>query len=269
MANFKQWPRCLVGQHHRDRRHVRVRGDTAYSRCAGCGLDMIKQDSRWRVVGRGRRWQYTIVAAMALLLVFGLQRLYAAAHPKHDLVVFLGDSITEGVASSDPMTTSRPGLYQAHAGNDVIVANEGVNGITLGSLAGLVSLKNYYKSGRRNIVVLHGGSNDFAQDAKAAPLFTLLQDYVKRLQADGWIVAVGTVMLRNGLTPAQERERQAFNRMILTGPLKSQGVTILDFDAEQRAGRVPLADGVHPTDVGYAGMSRLDTAFIDGQLARK
>lgn len=268
MANFRQWPLCLIGRHHRDGRHVRVRGDTAYSRCAGCRLDMIKQDGRWRVVGRGRRWQYTVLAVLAILLVLGLQRVYAAAHPKHDLVVFLGDSITEGVAASDPMTTSRPGLYQIHAGNDVIVANEGVNGITLGSIAGLVSLKQYYKSGRRNIVVLHAGSNDFAQDAKADALFKLLQDYVKRLQDDGWIVGVGTVMVRNGLPPAQERERQAFNRLILTGPLKSQGVTILDFDAEQRAGRVPLADGVHPTDVGYAGMSRLDTAFIDRQLGR-
>lgn len=229
---------------------------------------MVKHGGRWQVIGRLRRWQYTIIAALALLLVLGLRQVYATAHPKHDIVVFLGDSITEGVASSDPLTTSRPGLYQTHAGNAVIVANEGVNGITLGSIAGLTSLKQYYRSGRRNVVVLGGGSNDFAQDAKAVPLFKILQDYALKLKNDGWIVAISTVMVRNGLPPAQERERQAFNRMILTGPLKSQGITVLDFDAEQRAGRVPLADGVHPTDVGYAGMSKLDTAFVDKALAK-
>ena len=62
--------------------------------------------------------------------------------------------------------------------------------------------------------------------------------------------------------------RQTFNRMIVDGPLKSQGIAVLDFDAEQRAGRVPLADGVHPTDDGYAGMSKLDVAFVDKALEK-
>ena len=263
---IKQLPECLFGRHLRNAHGVRFRDDMAFSRCVGCRVAMVKVQGRWRPVGRSPLWQYLAVAALLLLLAFGLHRWYAVAHPKHDIVVFVGDSITEGVAASDPLTTSRPGRYQVHAGNDVIVANEGVNGITLGSLAGLVSLKDYYQSGRRNVVVLGGGSNDFAQNAKAIPLFKTLQDYVRRLKEDGWIVGVGTVMMRNGLPPEQERERQAFNRMIVDGPLKSQGIAVLDFDAEQRAGRVPLADGVHPTDDGYAGMSKLDVAFVDKAL---
>ncbi|GEM_PF-6782827 len=268
IMKLKQLPRCLIGRHLRDHRHVRTQGDAAFSRCVGCGVKMVKTQGQWRTAGGGHRWQYAVLGVLCLVFLFGIQRLYAAAHPSHDLVVFLGDSITEGVAASDPLTTSRPGLYQVHAGNAVIVANEGVNGITLGSIAGLVDLKNYYKSGRRNVVVLHGGSNDFAQDAKAVPLFKILQDYARKLKDDGWIVGVGTVMVRNGLLPGQERERQAFNRMIVQGPLKSQGIAVLDFDAAQRAGQVPLADGVHPTDVGYAGMSKLDAAFVDKALAK-
>lgn len=97
-------------------------------------------------------------------------------------------------------------------------------------------------------------------------MFKTLQDYVMRLKDDGWIV--GTVMVRNGLPPKQERERQASNRMIVHGPLKSQGIAVLGFDAEQRAGRVPLADGVHPTDDGYAGMSKLDIAFVNKVLKK-
>lgn len=269
MAKIKQLPLCLIGRHQRDRRRVRTQGDAAFSRCVGCGTRMVKTHGQWRTAGGGHRGQYVLLGILCLVFLFGMQRLYATAHPSHDIVVFLGDSITEGVAASDPLTTSRPGRYQTHAGNGVIVANEGVNGITLGSIAGLVDLKNYYKSGRRNVVVLGGGSNDFAQDAKAGPLFKILQDYVLKLKNDGWIVAVGTVMIRNGLPPAQERERQAFNRMILQGPLKGQGIAVLDFDAAQRAGHVPLADGVHPTDQGYAGMSKLDIAFIDKALATR
>ncbi len=266
--NVKQGFSCLFGRHHRAGRSVRVSGGQTVGRCAQCGVSMIKSNGVWRAQGISRFQVYAGIAA-AVVLAIGVVIALGMGRQRSDLVVFVGDSITEGVASSDPMTLARPGLYQAHVGNSVIVANEGINGITLGSLAGQVeSVEHYYRSGRKNVAIIEAGSNDFALGAKAAPLFAILQDYVSRLRNGGWIVGVATVMPRNGLPAAQERERQAFNRMITTGPLRAQGVGILDFDAEHRAGRIQIADGVHPSDAGYAAMSRLDIAFADRALGR-
>jgi lysophospholipase L1-like esterase len=264
MHNIK----CLIGRHRRDARNAHVDRDRVFSRCIYCGVAMVKASGKWRARGINRIQIY--FGSIALVFLVILMLLLVVGRNHQDLVVFVGDSITAGDASSDPMTLSRPGLYQTHVGNSVIVANEGISGITLGSLAGQVSsIERYYRSGRKNVVIIDGGSNDFAFGAKASPLFKILQDYVGRLRDDGWIVGVATIMPRNGLSPEQERERQAFNRMIVTGPLRTQGVGILDYDAEHRAGRIQIADGVHPSDAGYAAMSKLDIAFIDRALGRR
>lgn len=261
---------CLVGRHHRDGRTAYRDGEQVVGRCAYCGVAMVKDRGTWRARGISRVQVYALVVVAVLLGALVVLHFTGFGRHRQDLVVFVGDSITEGVASRDPMTLSRPGLYQTHVGNDVIVANEGVNGITLGSLAGRVSqIEDYYRSGRKNVVVIEAGSNDFALGTKAVPLFKILQDYALRLRDGGWIVGVATVMPRNGLPAVDERERQAFNRMIRTGPLRSQGIGILDFDAEHHAGRIQIADGVHPTDDGYAAMSKLDIAFADKALGRK
>lgn len=261
---------CLMGRHHRDGRRVQLQGSTALGRCVHCGAAMEKRDGKWQPRSISRPRLYALAALAVVLIGLALWQWGGLIQRRPDIVVFVGDSITEGVASRDPMTLSRPGLYQTHVGNDVIVANEGVNGITLGSLAGRVaSIEDYYRAGRKNVVVIDGGSNDFAQGAKAADLFKTLQDYALRLRDGGWIVGVATVMPRNGLPPEQERERQAFNRMIVSGPLRSQGIGIIDFDAAHHAGKIQIADGVHPSDAGYAAMSKLDIAFADKALGRR
>lgn len=267
---IRHYFRCLVGRHHRDGRNARAQGDQVHSRCVHCGIAMVKEQGTWRARGSTRIRVYAILVLAIVLTMVLFWQLGGLGRQRQDLVVFVGDSITEGVASSDPLTASRPGLYQAHIGNRVIVANEGVNGITLGSLAGRVSsIENYYRRGRRNVVVIEAGSNDFAQGAKAIPLFAILRDYAKRLQDGGWTVGVATVMPRNGLPADQERERRTFNRLIVGGPLPSQGIGVLDFDAAYRAGRIEIADGVHPSDAGYAAMSKLDIAFADHALGRR
>ncbi len=267
--NVKQGYDCLIGRHHRDGRSAYPQGDRVLGRCAHCGVAMVKERGKWHALGISR---IRIYALIGIVLLGGLAAIHFGGLGRHrqDLVVFVGDSITEGVASRDPLTLSRPGLYQTHVGNTVIVANEGINGITLGSLAGQVSkIEDYHRSGRKNVVVIEAGSNDFALGAKAVPLFKILQDYALRLRDGGWTVGIGTVMPRNGLPAVDETERQAFNRMIVTGPLRAQGIGILDFDAAHRAGRIQIADGVHPTDDGYAAMSKLDIAFVDKALGRQ
>lgn len=268
--NLKQMWHCLIGRHHRDGRTAYRNGEQVVGRCAYCGVAMFKDRGTWRARGISRVQVHALIVVGVLLSGLVILKVAGLGRHRQDLVVFVGDSITEGVASRDPMTLSRPGLYQTHVGSDVIVANEGVNGITLGSLAGRVAqIENYYRSGRKNVVVIEAGSNDFALGAKAAPLFKILQDYALRLRNGGWAVGVATVMPRNGLPAVDERERQAFNRMIRTGPLRAQGIGILDFDAEHHAGRIQIADGVHPTDNGYAAMSKLDIAFVDNALGRR
>lgn len=193
----------------------------------------------------------------------------AAAQAKfdqQDVVVYAGDSITWGAAASDQERTSRPGLMAQQLGESVYVVNQGVNGWKLVDVA--ANIKNVEALARKqghNVVILHAGSNDLAQGASAADLLAVVKAYVTTLTGEGWRVAVGTV-LRRDLTPTQERERVRFNTLLRGPELRAAGATVIDYATAQATGAIPLADGVHPGDVGYAAMNRLETPFISAAL---
>lgn len=47
--NLLQLPRCIFGQHHRDRRHARHDGWVVRSHCTGCGKPMVKDGDGWHL----------------------------------------------------------------------------------------------------------------------------------------------------------------------------------------------------------------------------
>lgn len=81
-------------------------------------------------------------------------------------MVFVGDSITFGQESSDPAAKSRPALFEQRFGTKVDVVNKAINGITLGSIAGINDIGAIKRPGLRNVAIVLAGSNDLEQDER-------------------------------------------------------------------------------------------------------
>ncbi|MCX8476660.1 MAG: hypothetical protein MT490_12750 [Sphingomonas sp.] len=47
--NLLQLPRCIFGQHHRDRPHAWHDGPVVRSHCIGCGKPMVKDSHGWHL----------------------------------------------------------------------------------------------------------------------------------------------------------------------------------------------------------------------------
>ena len=199
-----------------------------------------------------------IVAVSGLILAVGP----ASAAPTYnktqrDQVVFVGDSITFGLGSSNPMTRSRPALFEQQFGAKVDVLNKGISGITLSAIAPSKDMKILFRPGARNVAVVLAGTNDLDQGAKAAALYPMLRTYVIGLHTAGWKVIVGTILSRH-LPAAKERERLVLNKMIESGELTKAGIVVIDYTRAQAKGRIPLSDPVHPNDQGYVTMASLE-----------
>ena len=139
--------------------------------------------------------------------------------------------------------------------------NKGINGITLGSIAGINDIGTIKRPGVRNVAIILAGSNDLEQDAKAPALYATLRSYATGLKANGWKVAVGTILARH--FPAdKERERLAFNTMIKSGEIAAAGIVVIDYARAQDKGGIPLADPVHPDDTGFVTMAALERPVI-------
>lgn len=180
---------------------------------------------------------------------------------QRDQVVFVGDSITFGQGSSDPATKSRPALFEQRFGTKVDVVNKGINGITLGSIAGINDIGAIKRPGVRNVAIVLAGSNDLEQGDKAPALYGTLRTYVTGLKASGWKVAVGTILARH-FPPDKERERLALNAMIKSGEIAAAGIVVIDYARAQDKGGIPLADPVHPDDTGFVTMAALERPVI-------
>lgn len=212
-------------------------------------------------------WPKIALVAAALAICIAAAAYFFATPlfaPGKDQVVFIGDSITEG-AGANPETDSRPALYEAKHPDIVDVKNLGVNGITLGSIAG-AGEPAQYRWRAKNVAVVLGGINDInLLGVSGEAVYKTLLDYTKMLKGRGWTVVAGTV-LSCKCPPEKERERVRLNDLIRSGELSRQGVILVDFAKLQDRGQVPIADGIHPTAVGYAAMSALESPVIDGAL---
>lgn len=193
----------------------------------------------------------------------------ARSAPVHarDQVVFVGDSITVGLGSDDPSNRSRPGLLRHSLGSDIDVVNLGVNGTTLAAIAENNPPMPQARHAR-NIVVILAGSNDLQVGAAANRIYPALRDFAVKLHRQRWSVAVGTILARS-FPPDKERQRESLNTAIRSGELVRNGIAVLDYAAVQAAGDIPLADGIHPNDVGYEAMVREERPFLLKALHRR
>ena len=208
----------------------------------------------------------SVATIVSLVLVTGtVAAVPSYAKSQRDQVVFVGDSITFGLGSSNPLTRSRPALFDQKFGAKVDVLNKGISGITLSAIAPSRDMKLLYRPGARNVAVVLAGTNDLDQGTKAASLYPMLRTYATALEAGGWKVIVGTILARH-LPASKERERIAFNKMIKSGELAKDGIVVIDYTPAQAQGRIPLSDPVHPNDTGYVTMAGLERPQIERLL---
>lgn len=201
-------------------------------------------------------------------------------------VVAIGDSITDGTASSPNAQASYPEQLARRMAADsqltgYSVVNAGIGGNRLlsdGALAifGERLAERFERdalqvTGASHVIVLIGindigvGTLNPAQAPSAADLQAGLQKLVGQAKARGMRIFLGTVLPFEGATyysAAGEAKRQALNGWIRANSAQATGV--IDFDAALRdparpAQLLPLYDSgdrLHPGDKGYEAMAR-------------
>lgn len=170
-------------------------------------------------------------------------------------VVFEGDSITQGGGTN---SSSYPDQYAALTG--VPITNIGLQGQTMQQIragynqaggAGTV-----YNATNRKILVLNGGTNDFALDDQSdVNLRGYLQEEVSFAKGTGYKVYVSTITPRaisGSWDTSRENRRLSFNSW-LRANYSTFADGLIDFDSVMTT--ADLYDGIHPSNAGAAKMA--------------
>lgn len=215
---------------------------------------------------------------------FFLSRVEVGAPEQVGAVVALGDSITDGTAST-PDTNNRWADHLARrllaAGSTVKmgVLNVGIGGnrvLTDGpGVSALARLdRDVLVQPGATYVIFMEGINDIGRDASADDLIAAHKQIIERVRAKGLKIIGGTLTpmedttFNNYYTPAHEATRQALNQWIRTSKAYD---AVVDFDAALRdpARQTKLLpqyaaqDNLHPTDGGYELMAKtIDLAIL-------
>jgi lysophospholipase L1-like esterase len=213
---------------------------------------------------------------------FYLSRVEARTNAASAVIVALGDSITDGTASTLDANARWPDLLARRlaqsGGPGAAVLNAGIGGNRLlghaaGGTAGLNVLERFDRdvlalSGATHVVLMEG-INDIglARDnpsPSAGDLIAAQQQIIERAHARG-IKAIGATLTpfegAGYFTQAGEAKRTAINSWIRTGKAYDG---VIDFDAAVRDPQQPTkflpqndsGDHLHPNDAGYQAMSR-------------
>ncbi|MEI8339903.1 MAG: GDSL-type esterase/lipase family protein [Verrucomicrobiota bacterium] len=176
-----------------------------------------------------------------------------------------GDSITEGVGSTNNITIARA-LSDSIGDSSKMVRCFGKSGDEMlydyGTWSGLGSA--YLEPGASNILVIWLGTNDIALGQTASQLWANYATYISQARAVGWTNIIGvTALPRADLTSAKETERQTFNALVRANAAGYFNA-IWDADALTASGQ-PLdgyvtstylsPDHLHPSEAAYILMA--------------
>jgi lysophospholipase L1-like esterase len=200
-------------------------------------------------------------------------------------IVTIGDSVTDGFASTPDMNQRWPNLLadrlqSRDRTSDVSVLNAGVSGNRiLHDLVGTGALARFDRdvlaqTGARYLIVLEGNADILIPDLIGAPAENVTAEQIiqgqrqiiSRARAMGLRVYGGTLNPVEGYpfpgfwTPAMEAKRQAVNYWIRTSNAYD---AVIEFDKVLRDPAHPSrllpgydsGDHVHPNDVGYRAMA--------------
>lgn len=178
-----------------------------------------------------------LLSIVALILIFGKAPNIANYPPKEGPIVFLGDSLVEGVGASKGKDL--PALLSTAIGRPV--ENFGVAGNTTAD--GLARLDSVIEREPSIVLVLLGG-NDYLRRVPIDDTFANLRVIIASLQAKG--SAVVLLGVRGGIL--SDRFESRFRD--LAKDTRSAYVSdVLDGLVGDSA---RMSDAVHPNDIGYA-----------------
>jgi lysophospholipase L1-like esterase len=237
------------------------------------GYGASSQTVRTLTIYRSGRWS---LLALSLVVLFLVAKPANATVRMPTHVVCVGDSITEGFASSNPATKSYPAQLQALFGSQVMVKNAGHSGTTMLSdgfgdspyedtyeyQAATNVVKNAGASAVVDVVILFGANDSKPQNwtppGKPKNDQQFLTDYRAMVEHFNALTPKPLVFLAlptstgnnpccsiNG-TVIHDEEVPLIKQLAA-----EQSLPIIDLNAPTAGHPEYFSDGVHPTDAGY------------------
>jgi len=206
----------------------------------------------------------------------------ATASPRAGTIVVLGDSITDGAASTFNTNRRWPDILaerlQAAGMTDIGIVNEGIGGNRLLSSGAGISAsgrldRDVFSQPNVRALILFVGINDLGMPVSAkqqvpspSDMISAYTQIAQRVRAKGIRLFAVTLLPYGKAGPNYhsaegDRIREDVNAWMRTTPL-FDGVIDLDrlaADPEKPSQLAPLfdsGDGVHPSDAGYAAIAR-------------
>lgn len=185
------------------------------------------------------------------------------ANAKDDTILFLGDSLTEGlgVTKDEAFPKLVEILIQKELKKDISIINAGVSGSTTSD--GLDRLKWYLKK-KPSIVFLALGANDGLRGLDLKQSQKNLEEIIKYAQESGAKVLLAGMLIPPNYGPEySENFRKMYEEIKDKYKLKS-----MPFLLDQVAGNKNLnqSDGIHPNEQGHKTIAKNVFEFIKEDL---
>ena len=185
------------------------------------------------------------------------------AHAKDDTILFLGDSLTEGlgVTKQEAYPKLVEILIQTELKKNITVINAGVSGSTTSD--GLDRLKWYLKK-KPSIVFLALGANDGLRGLDLNQSQKNLEEIIKFAQESNAKVLLAGMLIPPNYGPEySENFKKMYKQLKDKYKLKS-----MDFLLEGVAGNKELnqRDGIHPNEQGHKIIAKNVFEFIKEEL---
>ena len=185
------------------------------------------------------------------------------ANAKNDTILFLGDSLTEGlgVTKEDAVPKLVETMIQTELKKDVTVINGGVSGSTTSD--GLDRLKWYMKK-KPSIVFLALGANDGLRGFDLKQSQENLEEIIKYAQESNAKVLLAGMLIPPNYGPKySENFRKMYEQLKDKYKLKN-----MPFLLEGVAGNKELnqRDGIHPNEQGHKIIAKNVFEFIKEEL---
>ena len=185
------------------------------------------------------------------------------ANAKDDTILFLGDSLTEGlgVTKDEAFPKLVKILIQKELKKDISIINAGVSGSTTSD--GLDRLKWYLKK-KPSIVFLALGANDGLRGLDLKQSQKNLEEIIKYAQESGAKVLLAGMLIPPNYGPEySENFRKMYEEIKDKYKLKS-----MPFLLDQVAGNKNLnqSDGIHPNEQGHKIIAKNVFEFIKEEL---
>ncbi len=194
-----------------------------------------------------------------ILFLFNL----LTANAKANTILFLGDSLTEGlgVSKEDAFPKLVETLIQTELKKSIIVINGGVSGSTTSD--GLARLKWYLKK-KPYLVFVALGANDGLRGLDLKQSQKNLEEIIKYAQeANAKVLLAGMLIPPNYGPEYSERFKKMYQELQVKYKLKSM-TFLLDGVAGQK--ELNQRDGIHPNEKGHKVIAKKVFEFIKEDL---